>query len=126
MIAVTVVIPTYLRPRPLLECARSIVGGARPPRELIVIGREDDAATKEALVQVGKLCEGKTALRAGWVTEPGHLPPVTKGLELASSEIVAFVDDDVTVTADWLDHLVAPFSHPSVGVVGGRVITPAA
>jgi len=101
------------------------VDGAQPPHELIVIGREDDAPTREAVAQAENLCEGKTRLRAGWVTEPGHLPPVQKGLDLASGDIVAFVDDDVTVTADWLGHLLAPFSDPSVGVVGGRVITAA-
>lgn len=121
--ALSVVIPTYRRPGALLACIRSIVGGAQPPHELIVIGREDDAPTKKALAQVGKLCEGKTTLRAGWVTEPGHLPPVQKGLELASGEIVVFVDDDVTVTPDWLSCLTAPFTVRSVGVVGGRVIT---
>ena len=123
MNAVTVIIPTYPRPNPLIACVRSIVGGAQLPNELIVVAREDDAPTKEALAQVRKLCEGKTTLREGWVTEPGHLPPVQKGLKLASGEIVAFVDDDVTVTGDWLNSLTAPFTVPSVGVVGGRVIT---
>jgi GT2 family glycosyltransferase len=120
---VTVVIPTYRRPGPVVECIRSLVEGPRKPDEIIVVGREDDTPTKEALVQAQELCAGKTALRAGWVTETGHLPPVEKGLELASGDVVAFVDDDVTVTADWLGHLLAPFTDPSVGVVGGRVIT---
>jgi GT2 family glycosyltransferase len=89
-----------------------------------VVGREDDAPTREALAQVRGLCAGKTAFQAGWVIEPGHLPPVWKGLELTSSDIVAFVDDDVTATSEWLDHLVAPFADPSVGVVGGRAVIP--
>lgn len=124
--SVIVVIPTYCRPGFLIECIRSIVGGIQPPHKVMVIGREDDTPTKDALIQAQEMCAGKTVLRAGWVTEAGHLPPVEKGLELASSDIVAFVDDDVTVSADWLSHLVASFADPSVGVVGGRVITPAA
>jgi GT2 family glycosyltransferase len=123
---VTLVIPTYQRPGLLISCVRSLVEGARQPDEIIVVGRDDDTPTKEALVQAQKLGPGKTTLRAGWVTEPGHLPPVEKGSGLATGDLVAFVDDDVTVTADWLEHLLAPFSDPSVGVVGGRVITPAA
>ena len=121
----TIVIPTYRRPGPMIDCVRSLVEGSQQPDEIIVVGREDDTPTKEALVQAEELCAGKSALHAGWVTQPGHLPPVEKGLRLASGEIVAFVDDDVTVTQDWLEHLIAPFSDPTVGVVGGRVITPA-
>jgi GT2 family glycosyltransferase len=124
-ITIAVVVPTYRRPGPLIDCVRSLVAGSRQPDEIIVVGREDDTPTKEALVQAQEMCAGKSALRMGWVTQPGHVPPVEKGLALASSDIVAFVDDDVTVTPDWLRHLLAPFSDPSVGVVGGRVITPA-
>jgi GT2 family glycosyltransferase len=125
-LSLAVVIPTYRRPGPLVDCVRSLVEGARQPDEIIVVGREDDTPTREALTQAQELCEGKTALLAGWLTQPGHLPPVEKGLALASSAIVAFVDDDVTVTADWRGHLMAPFWDPIVGVVGGQVITPSA
>lgn len=121
----SVVVPTYRRPVPLIACVRSLVGGSRQPSEIIVIGREDDTTAREALAQAQQLCADKTAFRAGWVTKPGHVPPVQKGLALASSGIVAIVDDDVTVTPEWLGHLLAPFSDPSVGVVGGQVITPA-
>jgi len=126
MLPVTVAIPTYRRPGPLVQCIKSLVQGAQCPREVVIIGREGDASTADAVAQAAELCQGKTALKLAWVTEPGHIPPVEKGFILASSEIVAFVDDDVTVTADWLEHLLAPFSDSSVGVVGGRVITPAA
>jgi GT2 family glycosyltransferase len=123
--AIAVIIPTYRRPGPLIDCIRSIVVGSQQPHEIIVIGREGDSQTKEALAQAQKLCSGKTTLRVDWVIETGHVPPVEKGVKLASCEIVAFVDDDVTVTTDWLERLVAPYSDSSVGVVGGRVITPA-
>jgi GT2 family glycosyltransferase len=121
---VTVVIPTYRRPGPLLECVRSLLNDKRWPDEVVVVGREGDTPTREAIDRVQELCAGKTALRAGFVTEPGHLPPIRQGLALATGEIVAFLDDDVTIVPEWLDHLLAPFADPSVGVIGGRVITP--
>ena len=126
MASVTIVIPTYNRPGPLIDCIRSIVAGRWLPSEIIVIGREGDTKTVEVLAHAQEICTGKTILRVGWVTRPGHLPPVQKGLELAASEIVAFLDDDVTVTPDWLGQLVIPFHDSKVGVVGGRVITPGA
>ena len=45
---------------------------------------------------------------------------------MASSQLLAVVDDDVTVTPEWLSFIVANFSDPSVGVVGGRVLVPGA
>ena len=119
----SIVVPSYRRPQALLRCLRSLVEAAPQPDEIIVVGREGDQATKEALAQAEHFCAGKVRLRLGWVTEPGHLPPVEEGLKAASGEIVVFVDDDVTVTADWLHHMTAPFADPSVGVVGGRVVT---
>jgi len=38
----TVIIPTYRRPGPLLDCIRSLVEGNRQPDEVVVIGREGD------------------------------------------------------------------------------------
>jgi GT2 family glycosyltransferase len=125
-LALTVVIPTYNRPGPLLDCIRSVVEGGRLPGEIIVVGREGDGATADAIPQAQQICAGKTLLRVAWVTQAGHLPPVQKGLELAASEVVAFLDDDVTVTCDWLERMVVAFSDTNVGVAGGRVITPAA
>jgi GT2 family glycosyltransferase len=126
MASVTIIIPTYNRPGPLIDCVRSIVEGRELPSEIIIVGRDGDTKTAEALTQAQEICSVKATLRVGWVTRPGHLPPVQKGLELAASEIVAFLDDDVTVTPEWLAQLVVPFGDVNVGVVGGRVITPAA
>jgi GT2 family glycosyltransferase len=92
----------------------------------LVVGRLSDALTRGVLPALKDLCGGETFLHMEWVTEPGHIPPIEKGVGLASGEIVAFVDDDVTVTPQWLDHLVVAFDDATVGVVGGRVITPSA
>ena len=88
--SVTIVIPTYNRPGPLVDCIRSIVEGSELPSEIIVVGREGEAKTAEVLAQAQEICSRKTTLRVGWVTRPGHLPPVQKGLELAASEIWLF------------------------------------
>lgn len=125
-VSITIVIPTYRRPGSLLDCIGSIVQGSRLPDEIIVVGREGDQKTSDAAADAHEICSGKTAFRMAWVTRPGHIPPVQKGLELAAHEIVAFLDDDVTVTPAWLEHLIADFSEPKAAVVGGRVITPAA
>jgi len=42
------------------------------------------------------------------------------GIEAATADIVAFLDDDATAEPGWLAHLLAPFADPAVIGVGGR------
>ena len=121
---VSIVVSTYRRPDSLLDCIKSLVDYTQAAAEVIVVGREGDTPTQHALLEAQKLCAGKTHLEVSWVTEPGHAPPVEKGVKLAAQEVVAILDDDVTVAPDWLEHLIAPFADPAVGVVGGRAIAP--
>jgi glucosyl-dolichyl phosphate glucuronosyltransferase len=44
------------------------------------------------------------------------------GLEAASGDVVAFLDDDATADQDWLLHLLAPYAQPDVIGVGGLVV----
>lgn len=44
------------------------------------------------------------------------------GTELASSEIVAYLDDDATAEPGWLEALIAPFEDQNVVAVGGWAI----
>jgi GT2 family glycosyltransferase len=121
---VSVLIPTYLRPEALTKCVTSILAGSRLPREIVIVGRAGDKATEEAIAAIDAASHGNVTIRSAWVTEPGHVPPVETGVRLASSDLVAIADDDVTVTREWLSSLVENFTDPAVGVVGGPVIVP--
>ena len=46
------------------------------------------------------------------------------GAKKARGEILAFIDDDVYPSGDWLKHLVRHFSDPRVAGVGGPGVTP--
>ncbi|MFZ0639021.1 MAG: glycosyltransferase [Candidatus Acidiferrales bacterium] len=124
--SVTVVVPSYHRPAALMSCVRSILDGRLRPREIIVVGRQGDDETEQAVTLLHTFAKDATAMRSAWVTVPGHVPPVETGARMASGGIVAIVDDDVTVHSDWLERLVPAFSDPRVGVVGGRVTVPGA
>ena len=43
-------------------------------------------------------------------------------LELATSEIVAFLDDDASANADWLRHLISAFQDSAVVASGGKAL----
>jgi GT2 family glycosyltransferase len=118
----SVVIPTYRRPDMLRQAVASLFAGTRHPDEVIVVGRQCDSETVAAVVEM-QATYGE-CLRSAWVTVPGHIPPVETGIKAASGEIVAIIDDDVTVTETWLTNILYHFNDRQVGVVGGRTILP--
>lgn len=121
---ISVVIPTYRRPDALINCIRSIRKGTVLPDEVILVAREDDAATWRVLEPLSTKRENPFTIRLASVTQPGHVPPVETGVNLATGQLVAIVDDDVTVTPGWLEAIIDPFADPVVGVVGGPVVIP--
>lgn len=121
---VSIVIPTYLRPETLLKCVESILAGSRRPEEIVIVRRAGDRGTEEAIATIEAAAHAGVRIRSASVATPGHIPPVKTGLQAASSELVATLDDDVTVTPGWLSSIVSHFSDPTIGVVGGRVLVP--
>lgn len=120
----TVVIPTHRRPDVLRKCVASLLAGAQKPDEIVIAGRKGDTGTETAIAAIEAAEHTGVKIRAAWVTEPGHVPPVEAGVRAASGNLVAVVDDDVTVTPEWLSSMVRHFSDPAIGVVGGRVQVP--
>lgn len=118
------VVPTYLRPEAVKKCVHSVLDGSVRPDEIILVGRYGDDATKGVFERLRLAVGDSCRIRFTQVTADGHIPPVEAGVRLASGEIVAIVDDDVTVSRWWLSALLQDFSDPSVGVVGGRVAVP--
>jgi GT2 family glycosyltransferase len=108
----------------LLKCVASILEGSRLPDEILIVGRKGDAGTENAIATIDVEQHPSVKVRSAWVTEPGHVPPVETGVLTASCDLVAVVDDDVTVTPDWLSLMASHFSDPTIGVVGGRVFYP--
>lgn len=123
-VPVSVIVPTYRRPDALIDCVGSLLEGTVLPDEIVVVCRESDLATRQALPILSARAKDSVAIRPGWVRAPGHLPPIETGLEMAAGQLVAVIDDDVTVSRAWLESLLTPFTDPSVGVVGGRVVVP--
>jgi GT2 family glycosyltransferase len=116
---VTALIPSYGRPQSLLRCLEGLMQSERPPDEIIVIVRDTDTETHEAL-------RAHPAVSTVTVSEPGQIAAINAGLPHATSDIVCFPDDDCVPRPDWLARLLPHYDDPSVGGVGGRdVVTTA-
>jgi GT2 family glycosyltransferase len=120
--AVSVVVPTWRRAAWLERCLNCLIAQRVAPREVLVVGRRDDTDARDIASAIGL----KAPFRLRWleVERSGHIAPVMLGLEEASGDVVAFLDDDTEPAPGWLAALLAPFSDKQVGCVGGRVVTP--
>jgi GT2 family glycosyltransferase len=115
--AVVVCVATRERETLLRACVDSLLAGTRAPDELFVVvdqnpPLEDDLrATLPAAVQVLH------------TPRQGNSEGRNTGIRAASSDVVAFVDDDATVEPGWLDALLEPFERsPGVVGAGGAVV----
>lgn len=89
MAKVSVIIPTYQRVDYLEKTLNSVAGQTFKDIEIIVVDDgSTDGSTKE-------LCKGYENVNYLWIPNSGGpATPRNKGIEMASGEYIAFVDDD--------------------------------
>lgn len=116
--AAVVVCAASAEREPLLRaCVRSLLDGERVPDEILVV--VDQNPELEASVATWL----PTAVRLLRSECQGNSSSRNAGIGAASSDVVAFVDDDATVESDWLLRVMQPFeASAEVLGVGGAVV----
>jgi GT2 family glycosyltransferase len=117
----SVVIPTYARPAQLRRTLGSVAACAPAPTEVIVVDgdpRRSAAGVVEEAARNGGLPISYLAYARGANRQRNA------GLELASGEVVVFLDDDVVVTENVFAVLGDAYRDPSLLGATGRVIEP--
>lgn len=118
MIKTSVLVPTYRRPRDLERCLAALRFQTESADEVLVIVREGDHETVRLL---GNIVSGQNRLRSLTVRKPGQVAALNKGLEEATGEVVAILDDDTAPHPEWLARIRRHFeADPTIGGVGGR------
>lgn len=114
----TVIVPTYRRPKDLERCLTALKQQTRPADEVLVVVRDTDTDTWEFLKTFNR---ENLPLRLLTVTPPGAIAAMNVGLDAAQGDTVSFTDDDAAPHADWLARIESHFlSDSQVGGVGGR------
>jgi len=117
---VSVVVCTYSMDRygPFSECVESVLAQEYEPLEVVLVVdgnedvfervREDFGAEENVVLHCNDENQGISYSR-------------TKGAELASGDVVAFIDDDAAAEPDWVANLVDIYESTDAIAVGGDV-----
>jgi len=115
--AVSVVVATRNRPDDLERCLASLSAQETRRRvEIIVVDNDPDSGLTAPVVArfpgVRLVCEHRRGLSYAR----------NAGILAATGDIIVATDDDVTMPAQWLERLAAPFRDDNVAVVTGNVL----
>jgi cellulose synthase/poly-beta-1,6-N-acetylglucosamine synthase-like glycosyltransferase len=115
---ISVVIPSYRRPKDLARCLDALKKQKRPADEVLVVVRDTDTETWTFLQTLNPEF---LPLRTTTVSVSGVVAAMNAGLDAACGDIIAFTDDDAAPHTDWLALMEAQFlSDSNIGGVGGR------
>ena len=115
---ITVVVPTYRRPKYLQDCLTGFKQQIRLADEILLIVRDSDCLTWEFLASFDpEFLPIKTLT----VKVTGVVAAMNLGLDTAGGDIVCFIDDDAVPHHDWLAKIEAHFlADPQLVGLGGR------
>jgi glycosyltransferase involved in cell wall biosynthesis len=115
---ISVIVPTYRRPKDLSRCLDALKNQIHSVDQVIVIVRDSDSETLEWLK--GFNSQG-LPLHLVKVNVPGVIAAMNAGIETATGDIIAFTDDDAAPHRDWLERIFNSFlADERIGGVGGR------
>lgn len=114
---ISVVVCTYNGSGTLRDCLEGVLTLHYPNYEVIVVcdGSTDGSA------RIARQYEGVRVIET---PNRGLSAARNTGMEAASGEIVAYLDDDAVPDRDWLKHLTAAFARGPYAAVGGPNVLP--
>ena len=114
---ISVIIPTYKRPKDLAKCLKGLEKQRRKADEVLVIIRNSDKETwnffedNKFLLNIKKIK----------INIPGQVAALNVGLNTTKGEIITITDDDCIPHKNWLELIEKHFNSDSkIGAVGGK------
>ena len=122
-VAVSVVIPTYLRERVLLETVQVVLSQVPSPLEILIVDQSPGHET--SVTQQLQAWHDERLIRWVRLTEPSIPKSMNYGLRLATQPVVLFLDDDLTAASTLVDwHWRTHQQFPEAVAVVGQVLQP--
>ncbi|WP_295690435.1 glycosyltransferase family 2 protein [uncultured Maricaulis sp.] len=115
--SVSVILPTFRRPKGLRDALASLMAQSRKPDEIIVVDNDPDGSARNCVANARAVA--RCAVR--YVHEPraGVANARNAGWAAASGRYIAFLDDDEIASAAWLESLMTSAETLGASVVFG-------
>ena len=120
---ITVILCTYNRSRLLQVALESVAASILADGigwEVLVVDNNSKDQTRQVIEEFSVRYPGR--FRYLFEARPGKSYALNAGIAASTGDVLAFMDDDVTVAADWLQNLTAPLETGRVVGTGGRVL----
>lgn len=101
----SIVIPTYKRPQPLIRLLKSIDGSKIDGFEVEIVVADNDPKASAAEVMADFMKTNKTPITHVHVPEPGVSNARNGALKAAKGRYILFIDDDMEADLDWAQTL---------------------
>jgi glycosyltransferase involved in cell wall biosynthesis len=98
----------------LVDAVSSLLAQTRPPDEIVLVVDHNPALLERVRHAFPSATTVASATR-------GDCGAWNSGIESATGDILAFIDDDAAAEPDWLEKLVAPYEDERVVGVGGTI-----
>jgi GT2 family glycosyltransferase len=118
--SVSLIIPTLSRVDDLRITLKAVLAGTVLPSEVIIVDASPDGRTERFVAELASR-RGAVAFVYIRAERPGVPRQRNAGLARASADFILFVDNDVTVAADFMEELLKAFVEPKVGAACGLV-----
>jgi glycosyltransferase involved in cell wall biosynthesis len=86
----SVLVPSYRRPRDLARCLEALSRQTRTPDEVLVVARADDFETLDQI----QTWSAQISVRLIPVRRPGQVAALNAGVAAVTGDVVAITDDD--------------------------------
>ena len=113
----SIVIATRNRPQALDTTLRTLLAQSQIPVEAIIVDSSEGNETAQVAARYA--AQASFAIRYIHVTVPSAAGQRNRGVELATGDIVVFMDDDVELDRAFLEELLVPFEGEQNKDVGG-------
>jgi glycosyltransferase involved in cell wall biosynthesis len=120
---ISVILSTYNRCQSLAKALSSVAASVLPEGhdwEVIVVDNNSTDQTREVVEEFQRRHRGR--FRYVFESKQGLSHARNAGIREARGDILAFMDDDVTVETTWLENLTAPLRNGEWAGSGGRIM----
>src|SRR5258708_11991249 len=118
----SLIIPSRDRPALLAGRVSAVMEGRAVPTEIVVVDQSSVENRERSSLTSQRGC----TVRHLWATSPGVSRARNTGIAAARYDVLAFIDDDILVTATWFEEPIPPpLQAPPGSVLTGPASTTA-